>query len=183
MTTKEKVTAADIAALRVQAGQSENRQRSAAMEFNHMPKSGIFIKPIVKELEIDGKKVKSVGLLTSEGDFVSESALIKSNITSDTVQIRNGARKGKFMLRMERLTDLSSFGKSQNEQLANLIGKKFETESKPIRQYKQQFLTSSDAFNEVVRNSENELKDVYESCTEIANGYVFNISDDETTVK
>lgn len=180
MVTKEKFSASDIVALRVEAGQSESRQRSAALEFNRMPKSGVFVKPVIREFEIDGKKVKSIGLLTNTNDFVSESALTKSNITRDAVQIRNGNRKGKYMLKMERLSDLSEFGKSQNEQLANLIGKKFETVQKPIRQYKQQFLTSSDAFDKVVKNSENELKDVYESCTEIANGYVFNIFDDET---
>jgi hypothetical protein len=179
MVQKEKVTAANIAALRIEAGQSESRQKSAAMEFSRIPKSGIFAKPVVKEFIIDGKTVKSIGLLTSSDDFVSESALIKSNITSDVVQIRNGNRKGKYMLRMERLTDLSKFGKSQNEQLANLVGKKFETTRVQIRQYKQQFLTSADAFDGVVRNSENELKDVYESCTETAAGYVFNISEGE----
>ena len=176
---KEKITAADIAALRIQAGQSETRQKSAAMEFSRMPKSGIFTKPVVKEFVIDGKTVKSLGFLTATNDFVSESALIKSNITSDAVQIRNGNRKGKYMLKMERLTDLSKFGKSQNEQLANLVGKKFETKPQSIRAYKQEFLVSTAAFDAVVKDSENELKDVYENCTETANGYVFNISEVE----
>ena len=176
---KEKFSASDIAALRIQAGQSESRQKSAAMEFNRIPKSGVFVKPTIREFEIDGKKVKSIGLLTNTNDFVSENSLTKSNITRDAVQIRNGNRKGKYMLKMERLSDLSEFGKSQNEQLANLIGKKFETVQKQIRQYKQQFLTNADAFNEVVKNSEDELKDVYESCTEVATGYVFNISEVE----
>ena len=178
---KEKFSAADIAALRVQAGQSENRQKSAALEFSRIPDAGKFMKPIVKDFVIDGKNVKSLGLLTESGDFVSESALTKSNLLKETVQIKSGNRKGRFMLRMQRLTDLPKFGKSQNEQIANLAGKKFTTEKCEIRTYKAEYLSSPTAFDAVtVKEVNDSTIDELMKKTEVTNGYVFNIFDDET---
>ncbi len=184
MATKEKVTAATIAALRIEAGQSKTRQESAAREISRIPDAGKFVKPIVKEFIIDGKTVKSLGFLTDSNDFVSESALTKANLLKEVVQIKNGNRKGRFMLRMQRLTDLSKFGKSQNEQLANLIGKKFTTEKCEIRAYKSEYLSSPSAFDAVtVKEVNDNTADELLKFTEVTNGYVFTISDDETTVK
>ena len=187
MTTKEKVTAADIAELRRQAGQSEKRMKNAARVFERTPAEGVFLKPIIKEFEIeqsDGstQKVKSVGYLTSDGSFVSETALTKANVLPALVSIKAGARRGKYMLKMDRLTDLSGFGKSQDEQLANLAGKKFKTVPKEIRVYKQQYLINSAAFDSVVIDEEDiddEQKTINEllKFTEVSNGYEFIITD------
>ena len=186
MAEKEKITASDIAALRVEAGQSETRRKNAARVFERIPEKGVFVTPMVKEftLEDEGESrvVKSVGYLTDKGDFVSESALTKSNILSELVQIRTGERKGRYMLRMQRLTDLRKFGKSQDEQLANLAGKAFSTKPVEIRAYKAQYLESAESFDgvtvdagAVTPESEEEIKKSLLSCTEAATGYEFII--------
>ncbi len=185
MAEKEKFTASDIAALRIEAGQSETRRKNAARVFERIPEKGIFVKPLVKEFTLEDESgetrvVKSVGYLTDKGDFVSESALTKSNILPELVQIKTGERKGRLMLRMQRLTDLRKFGKSQDEQLAGLAGKTFSTKPVEIRVYKAQYLSSAEAFDEVtvVPSSvmqEKEIVDQLLSCTEAATGYEFTI--------
>lgn len=184
---KEKISAATIAALRIEAGQSETRRKNAARIFERVPEKGTFVEPIVKEFELEDESgetriVKSVGYMTDKGDFVSESALTKSNILPEIVQIKSGARKGRLMLKMQRLTDLRKFGKSQDEQLANLAGKAFLTKPVEIRAYKAQYLTSPEAFDEVTVDagavtpeSEEEIKKSLLSCTEAATGYEFII--------
>jgi hypothetical protein len=187
MAEKEKISAATIAALRITAGQSETRRRNAARIFERIPENGTFVEPIVKEFELEDESgetriVKSVGYTTTDGDFVSESALIKSNILPELVQIRTGERKGRYMLRMQRLTDLRKFGKSQDEQLANLAGRSFTTKPVEIRVYKAQYLSSPEAFDEVTIDagavtpeSEETVKKGLLSCTEAATGYEFII--------
>lgn len=184
---KEKVTPQLISDLRKQAGQSEKRIKNAARMFERTPESGVFVTPVLKEFELeqpDGttRKVQSLGYLTNKGDFVSESALTKSNILPELVQIRTGERKGRYMLRMQRLTDLRKFGKSQDEQLANLAGKAFSTKPVEIRAYKAQYLESAETFDEVTVDagavtpeSEAEIKKSLLSCTEAATGYEFII--------
>ena len=60
--------------------------------------------------------------------------------------------------------------------MLNIVGKSFTTVKKDIRNYQQQFLTST-TFDEVCQedNSDASLKDAL-SKTEIVNGYIFNIS-------
>ena len=188
MTQKEKITAADIAALRVQAGQSEKRIKNAARMFERTPEKGVFVKPVLKEFELeqpDGttQKVQSLGYLIDNGGFISETALLKSNVEDKLVSIKTGARRGKYMLRMSRLTDLTKFGKSINEQLAALEGKKFQAIPREIRVYKQQYLANSAAFDNVVIDEKeidnDEQKAINELLrfTEISNGYEFIITD------
>ncbi len=187
MATKEKVTAADIAALRVQAGQSEKRIKNAERSFERTPESGVFIRPILKEFLIENEqgvetKVQSLGYLIDNGGFISETALLKSSVEGKLVSIKTGNRRGKYMLKMSRLSDLSKFGKSQNEQLANLAGKKFKALPREIRVYKQQYLINSAAFDNVVVD-EKDIDDDEQTInellkfTEISNGYEFIITD------
>lgn len=187
MAEKEKISAATIAALRIEAGQSETRRKNAARIFERVPENGTFVEPVVKEFTLEDESgetrvVKSVGYMTDKGDFVSESALTKSNILPEIVQIKSGVRKGRLMLRMQRLTDLRKFGKSADEQLANLAGHSFVSKPVEIRAYKAQYLVSAEAFDDVtvVPSSsevmqEKEIVDQLLSCTEAATGYEFII--------
>ena len=187
MAEKEKISAATIAALRIEAGQSETRRKNAARVFERIPEKGTFVEPVVKEFTLEDESgetrvVKSVGYMTDKGDFVSESALTKSNIMPELVQIKSGARKGRLMLRMQRLTDLRKFGKSQDEQLANLAGHSFTTKPVEIRVYKAKYLESPEAFDDVTVvpgatevMDEEEIKKELLSCTEASTGYEFTI--------
>ncbi len=185
METKEKITAATVAALRVEAGQSETRRRNAARAFERVPEKGTFLEPIVKEFTLEDETgetrvVKSIGYLTTDGSFVSESALTKSNILPEIIQIKSGTRKGRLMLRMSRLTDLRRFGKSQDEQLASLAGHSFTAKPVEIRVYKSQYLSNAEAFDEVTvvpteAMKEKETVEQLLSCTEVATGYEFTI--------
>ena len=186
MAEKEKISAATIAALRIEAGQSETRRKNAARVFERVPEKGTFVEPVVKEFTLENESgetrvVKSVGYMTDKGDFVSESALTKSDILPELVQIRTGERKGRYMLRMKRLTDLRKFGKSQDEQLANLAKHSFVSKPVEIRAYKAQYLESAETFDEVTVDagavtpeSEETVKKLL-SCTEAATGYEFII--------
>ena len=173
--------------LRAKANQSETKIRNAARVFERMPLEGTFDEPVLKTFDLeqpDGsiRKVESLGLSTKEGGFVSEAALTRANIVPKLVQIKSGARRGKYMLRMERLNDLSKYGKSQNEQLVGLCGKSFKASQTEIRVYKQKYLESTQAFDNVTVN-ENEVKNEKEIIdelmkkTEISNGYTFEITD------
>ena len=187
MAEKEKISAATIAALRIEAGQSETRRKNAARVFERVPEKGTFVEPVVKEFTLEDESgetrvVKSVGYMTDKGDFVSESALTKSDILPELVQIRTGERKGRYMLRMKRLTDLRKFGKSADEQLANLAKHSFVSKPVEIRAYKAQYLESAETFDEVTVDagavtpeSEAEIKKSLLSCTEAATGYEFII--------
>lgn len=188
MATKEKINAQLIHELRVQAKQSEKRIKNAARVFERTPESGVFVKPILKEFLIENEpgvetKVQSLGYLTDNGGFISETALLKSNVEGKLVSIKTGNRKGKYMLKMSRLTDLSKFGKSTDEQLAALEGKKFQAIPKEIRVYKQQYLTNSAAFDNVVIDGkdidDDEQKTINEllKFTEVSSGYEFIITD------
>ena len=83
---------------------------------------------------------------------------------------------------MKRLTDLRKFGKSADEQLANLSDHKFSTKPVEIRAYKAQYLSSAEAFDEVTASPE-ELEEKGEEAlikellkkTEAATGYEFII--------
>ena len=134
----------------------------------------------VKEFTLtnDGKTtvVKSLGIFTKNGDFISENSLTKQHLEGVLTSVKTGGRKGRFILKSERLTNLNKFGKSLNEQMLKLKGKSFTTVKKDVRNYQQQFLTT-ETFDEVCQkdNSEESLQDALKK-TEIVNGYVFNIS-------
>ena len=182
-----------IVDLRVAAGQSETKRANAAREFNRVPQSGTFEIPINKEFELidengESRKVISLGLKTKEGDFVSETALTRANLLPELVQIRTGLRRGKKMLRMQRLTDLTPYGKSQNEQLAALCGKKFTAKPVEIRTYKQEFLSSSEAFDAVCVSAdsvkdEKKVVDTLLKKTEVTTGYIFEITEPDETAE
>lgn len=169
----------DLVNLRVKLGQKQKKRDNAAAEFTVIPEKGVFDEIGVKEFTLtnDGKTitVKSLGIFTKSGDFISENNLTRQHLENVLTSIKTGTRKGSFILKSDRLTNLSKFGKSLNEQMLKLKGRSFSTEKKDIRNYQQKYLTT-ETFNEVCQkdNSEESLKDSL-SKTEIVNGYVFNI--------
>lgn len=175
---KEKLTldnTSDVQDLRKSIGQSEKKVKNAAQEFSTIPEQGTFSHVGTKEFNIPDVGIRhSLGLYTTEGDFVSENTLTKQNLLDVLTEIRNGTRKGKFMLKSERLNDLTKFGKSLDSQLINLQGLTFETQKlTDVKQYKQEYLTS-ETFDSVCQDSNNKtaLK-AANDCTEIGAGYRF----------
>ena len=176
---KEKLTldnTSDVQALRKSIGQSDKKMKNSSQEFSTIPEQGTFAYVGTKEFNIPDVGIRhSLGLYTTDGDFVSENTLTKQNLLDVLTEIKNGTRKGKFMLKSERLNDLTKFGKSLDSQLINLQGLTFETEKlTDVKQYKQEFLTSKD-FDKVCQDSNNKtaLKSAND-CTEIGVGYKFS---------
>lgn len=174
-------TVDELVKLRKAIGQSQKKIDNASAEFTTIPEEGVFAKIGVKEFTLtdnDGKAqtVKSLGLFTKDGDFISETALTRQHLEEVLTCVKTGSRKGRFILKSERLTNLNRFGKSLNEQMLNLVNKSFTTEKRDVRNYQQKYLTSA-TFDEVCQkdNSDASLKDAL-SKTEIVTGHVFNIS-------
>ena len=175
---KEKLTldnTSDVQNLRKSIGQSEKKMLNSAQEFSSIPEKGIFSHIGTKKFDIPGVGVRhSLGLFTTDGDFLSENTLTKQNLLDILTEIKNGTRKGKFMLKSERLNDLSKFGKSLDAQLISLQGLSFETQKlTDVKQYKQEYLTS-ETFDNVCQdsNTKTALKNANE-CTELGTGYKF----------
>jgi predicted glutamine amidotransferase len=171
----------DLRELRNVLQQSKKKQANADAEFDTIPSEGVFAKIGVKEFTLvdnEGKTqvVKSLGLFTKNGEFISENNLTRQHLEEVLTSVKTGSRRGKFILKSTRLTNLNKFGKSLNQQLLKIVGKSFTTEKRDVRNYQQQYLTSA-TFDEVCQsaNSDASLKDAL-SKTEIVNGYVFNIS-------
>ena len=176
--SKEKLALVNTSAvqnLRKSIGQSEKKMLNSAQEFSTIPERGTFSHVGTKEFNIDGVGVKqSLGLYTVDGDFISENTLIKQSLLDELTEIRNGTRKGKFMLKSERLNDLSKFGKSLDAQLIGLQGVEFTSEKlSDVKQYKQEFL-SAQTFDQVCQdgNTKAALR-AANDCTEIGKGYRF----------
>ncbi len=171
----------DLIKIRKDLGQSQKKIDNASAEFASIPTEGVFAGIGVKEFTLtgnDGKTqtVKSLGLFTKNGEFISENNLTRQHLEEVLTSVKTGKRRGLFILKSDRLTNLNKFGSSLNEQMLNIVGKSFTTVKKDIRNYQQKYLTS-ETFDEVCQkdNSDASLKDAL-SKTEIVNGYVFNIS-------
>ena len=169
----------DLVNLRKKLGQTDKKINNASAEFTTIPEKCVFDEIWVKEfiLTNDGKTqvVKSLGIYTQSGDFVSENNLTKQHLEQVLTSVKTGKRRGLFILKSDRLTNLNKFGKSLNEQMLNLKGKSFTTVKKDVRNYQQAYLTT-DTFDEVCQkdNSSESLEEALKK-TEIVNGYVFNI--------
>ena len=170
----------DLVKLREKLGQTQKKRDNANTEFTTIPEEGVFSHIGVKEFTLtnDDKTtttVKSLGIFTKNDEFISENSLTKQHLDEVLTSVKTGDRKGKFILKSDRLTNLSKFGGSLNAQMLKLVGKSFTTVKKDVRNYQQKYL-STDTFDEVcqVDNSNESLKDAL-SKTEIVNGYVFNI--------
>ena len=171
----------DLRELRNVLQQSKKKQANADAEFDTIPSEGVFARIGVKEFTLvdsEGKAqtVKSLGLFTKNGEFISENNLTRQHLEEVLTSVKTGSRRGKFILKSTRLTDLSKFGKSLNQQMLKIVGKSFTTTKRDVRNYQQQYLTS-ETFDEVCQkyNTDECLRDAL-SKTEIVNGYVFNIS-------
>lgn len=177
--SKEQITLAtmeNIDDIRVKAGNSDKRRENARQEFASTPLQGTFSHVGVKVFSIDGVEYPSIGLFLTTGEFISENALNQQSLLDELTEIKNGTRKGKFMLKSERLTDLSKLGASANARLVNLQGKSYTAEKQEIRVYKSEYLDAQ-KFNSVCFEKDNAttLKEALK-CTESKNGYVFTIS-------
>ena len=173
-------TVEDLINLREKLGQTEKKRNNANTEFATIPSEGVFAKIGVKEFTLKDDKgkettVKSLGIFTENDEFISENTLTKQHLEEVLTSVKTGNRRGKFILKSERLTNFNKFGKTLNEQMLNLQGKSFTTVKKDVRNYQQKYLTTT-TFDEVCQedNSDASLKDAL-SKTEIVNGYVFNI--------
>ena len=169
-------TMENIDAIRVKAGNSEKRRKNAAQEFTSTPLKGTFSHVGIKVFNIEGTEYPSIGLYLETGEFISENALNQQNLLEELAEIKNGSRKGKFMLKSERLSDLTEHGTSANARLVALQGKSYTAEKKPIRVYKAEYLDAK-RFDEVCfeKNNANNLKDAIK-CTETKDGYIFTVS-------
>lgn len=170
----------DLVKLREDLGQTEKKRNNANTEFTTIPEEGVFARIGVKEFTLtneDGKEttVKSLGIFTKNDEFISENALTKQNLGEVLTSVKTGTRKGKFILKSDRLTNLSKFGSTLNAQMLKLVGKSFTTVKKDVRNYQQQFLTT-ETFDEVCQefNTDECLRDALNK-TEIVNGYIFKI--------
>ena len=170
----------DLVKLREDLGQSQKKRDNANTEFTTIPEEGVFSHIGVKEFTLtnDDKTqtiVKSLGIFTKNNEFISENSLTKQNLEEVLTSVKTGKRRGLFILKSDRLTNLSKFGSSLNDQMLKLVGKSFTTVKKDVRNYQQQFLTT-ETFDEVCQqdNSDASLKDALNK-TEIVNGYIFKI--------
>ena len=175
---KEQITLAtmeNIDDIRVKAGNSDKRRANARQEFASTPLAGTFSHVGVKVFTIDGTEYPSIGLFLTTGEFISENALNQQELLEEMSEIKNGNRKGLFMLKSERLSDLAKHGSSANARLVALQGKSYTATSKPIRVYKAEYLDAK-RFDEVCfeKNNATNLKEALK-CTEMKNGYVFEI--------
>ena len=166
----------NIDAIRVKAGNSEKRRKNAAQEFSSTPLSGTFSHVGVKVFAIEGTQYPSIGLYLTTGEFISENALNQQNLLEELTEIKNGNRKGLFMLKSERLSDLSKNGSSANARLVALQGKSYTAEKKEIRVYKSEFLDAK-KFNDVCFEKDNatNTKEALK-CTEMKNAYIFTVN-------
>lgn len=171
----------DLLKLREDLGQSKKKRDNSNAEFTSIPEEGVFARIGVKEFTLkddDGKEttVKSLGIFTKNGEFISENTLTKQHLEEVLTSVKTGARRGRFILKSERLTNFNKFGKSLNEQMLNLVNKSFTTVKRDVRNYQQAFLTS-ETFDQVCQkdNSVKSLEDAL-SKTEIVNGYKFIIN-------
>lgn len=132
--------------IRKSAGQTDKRIKNSAQEFISIPESGTFSHIGVKEFDIPNVGLrKSVGLYLTDGGFVSENALNAQKLLSELIKVKNGDRKDKFILKSERLSDLSSFGYSADQRLVALQGKSFKAIPLPeCRVYKSAALEKFD---------------------------------------
>ena len=169
-------TMESIDAIRVKAGNSEKRRKNAAQEFTSTPLKGTFSHVGVKVFNIEGTEYPSIGLYLKTGEFISENALNQQNLLEELAEIKNGSRKGKFMLKSERLSDLTEHGTSANARLVALQGKTYTATKKEIRVYKPEFLDAK-KFDNVCQStmSETSLKNALK-CTEMKSGYIFEIA-------
>lgn len=170
------LSSVDISALRKEIGQSDKKIISAATEYTTTPESGTFKNVGSKEFDIPGVgKVTSLGIYTENGEFVSENSLNLQDLKNSLVEIKTGNRKGKFMLKSERLTDLRKFGTSSDKILETLQGKSFSTTPEDARVYKSEFLDVV-KFDDVCQttNSDTSLNKALR-CTELKKGYTFKI--------
>lgn len=177
--SKEKITLAtmdNIDDLRVKAKNSDKKRENAKQEFASTPLAGTFSHVDVKVFTIDGVEYPSLGLYLTTGEFVSENALNQQNLLEEFAEIKNGSRKGKFMLKSERLSDLTKLGASANARLVALQGKSYTAEKMEVRVYKAEFLDAK-RFDEVCfeKNTAANLKKAWD-CTETKNGYIFTVS-------
>ena len=171
----------DLMELREQLKQSKKKQANANTEFTSIPEEGVFDRIGVKEFALkddDGKTttVKSLGIFTKNGEFISENTLTKQHLGEVLTSVKTGKRKGSFILKSDRLTNLSKFGGSLNDQMLKIVGKSFTTVKKDVRNYQQAYLTT-ETFDQVCQrdNSLESLQDALKK-TEIVNGYTFKIS-------
>ena len=169
-------TMENIDSLRVKAKNSDKRRENAKQEFASTPLSGTFSHVGVKVFKIEGTEYPSIGLFLTTGEFISENALNQQGLLEELSEIKNGSRKGKFMLKSERLSDLTKHGASANARLVNLQGKSYTAEKKPIRVYKAEYLDAK-RFDEVCfeTNTATNLKKAW-NCTETKDGYIFTVS-------
>ena len=168
--------------LRKQIGQNENRIESANFELSKpLPEEITLVGTLyAKDFNINGKTVKSIGYDDENGNFISEAALFRGTLLSELAQVkRDGANKGKFILKSKRLSDFSTLGKSQNEQLLALQGKTLKTQRIEYVRYKDGVITNSQTFTQnatVSANSDNNVQKLL-SKTETAKGYIFTVED------
>lgn len=162
--------------LRVKAGNSDKKRENAKQEFASTPLSGTFSHVDVKVFSIDGTDYPSLGLYLTTGEFISENALNQQNLLEEFAEIKNGSRAKRFMLKSERLSDLSKLGASANARLVALQGKSYTAVKQEVRVYKAEFLDAV-KFDEVcfVQNTAANLKKAW-NCTETKNGYIFTVS-------
>ena len=171
----EKVVLDKMAEIRKSAGQSDEKIKNSAMEFTTIPEEGTFTHVGTKEFDIPnvGKRI-SVGLYLSNGGFVSENALNAQELLDTLIQVKNGKRKGRFMLKSARMSDLSKFGASADIRLVELQGKSFTTIPKEdARVYKSEYLDPKE-FDKVCFEKDNKesLKKALD-CTETKKLYIF----------
>lgn len=146
----DKINAGTIASLRLEAGQSQKKIENAAQVFASTPETGVFVKPGVKTFTLpDGREVKSVGYFTGEdeatADFISENSIFARTVLADRPQqIKNGARKGKWMLSQAEVSaKLRKLGNSQDLRMAALAGKSFTTVPVDGRAFKPEVFEAS----------------------------------------
>lgn len=173
----EKVVLDKMGEIRKSAGQSEEKMKNSAMEFFTIPEEGTFDYVGVKEFDIPNVGLrKSVGLYLVGGGFISENALNAQALGDSLVEIKNGKRKGRFMLKAIRMSDLSKFGASADIRLVTLQGKSFTTIPKEdARVYKSEFLDPKE-FDKVCfdKDNANFTKEALK-CTETKKLYSFEI--------
>lgn len=164
--------------VRQSAGQTEKKIANSMTEYTSTPEEGTFSYVGVKEFDIPGVGIrKAVGLYLLDGGFVSENAINAQDLTDELVQIKSGNRKDRWMLKSERLSDISKFGNSADARLVALQGKNFKTAKKEIRVYKSEFLDAVE-FDKVCQASDTAAaKKAALACTEKKNGYIFTISE------
>lgn len=130
-----------IASLRVDANQNENKVKNSALVFVTIPEIVFCHHPGIKDFEIDGKPVKSLGYFDGEDEttanFVSENTIFARNITEEPVEIRTGPRAKKWMLKQVEVTPaLRKLGNSQDLRMVALQGKTFKTTPKVGKAFK-----------------------------------------------